>query len=81
MGLGEGAWVAAAWGAIAGSALLLGALLALVMPVQLRIVGAVMGFGAGVLISAVAFELTVEHPRVCTTRSQNHRPDDCCVSA
>lgn len=59
-GLLLGALIAAGWGAIAGAALLAGALLALLMPVNLRAVGAIMGFGAGVLIGAVAFELTVD---------------------
>ncbi len=52
--------VAAAWGFFAGLALLIGALVALVARVPLRAVGLVMGFGSGVLVSAVAFELTAE---------------------
>lgn len=52
--------VAAAWGFFAGAALLIGALAALVIRVPLRAVGLVMGFGSGVLVSAVAFELTAE---------------------
>lgn len=55
-----GALAAAGWGALAGGALLVGALAALLMPVNLRVIGAIMGFGAGVLIGAVAFELTVD---------------------
>lgn len=51
---------AALWGLFAGGALLVGAVLALVLPIPLRVVGAVMGFGSGVLVSAVAFELTAE---------------------
>lgn len=51
---------AAAWGFFAGLALLVGALTALVAKVPLRAVGLVMGFGSGVLVSAVAFELTAE---------------------
>ena len=46
-----------AWGLIAGSSLLLGELLALRRPVGQRTLGLVMAFGAGVLISAVAYEL------------------------
>jgi zinc transporter, ZIP family len=48
------------WGAIGGSALLLGAAIALVTSVDRRVLGAVMAFGAGVLISAVAFDLVEE---------------------
>ena len=53
-------WTAALWGLFAGAALLLGAGLALILPVPNKVIGAVMGFGAGVLVSAVAFELTAE---------------------
>ena len=52
----EAAW----WGFVGGAALLLGALLGLYLKVGLRVIGLVMAFGAGVLISAVAFELTEE---------------------
>ena len=45
------------WGIVAASSLLLGGLLALHLPVGRRALGLVMAFGAGVLISAVAFEL------------------------
>jgi ZIP family zinc transporter len=48
---------ATAWGAIAASSLLLGAVIALVREVQERVLGLVLAFGAGVLMSAVAFEL------------------------
>ena len=51
---------AAFWGFVGGAALLLGALLGLYLKVGLRVIGLVMAFGAGVLISAVAFELTEE---------------------
>jgi zinc transporter, ZIP family len=51
---------AAFWGLVAGGSLLIGALLGLFVPVPVRVVGLVMGFGVGVLISAVAFELTGE---------------------
>ena len=53
-------WTAAFWGLFAGAALLLGAGIALVTRVPTKVVGIVMGFGAGVLFSAVAFELTAE---------------------
>jgi ZIP family zinc transporter len=46
------------WGFVGGASLLLGALIGLFLPVPTRLVGLVMGFGVGVLISAVAFELT-----------------------
>ena len=57
----EGCVVEAAfWGFVGGGALLIGALVGLFVPVPIRVVGLVMGFGVGVLISAVAFELTGE---------------------
>jgi ZIP family zinc transporter len=49
---------AAFWGFVGGGALLIGAGVGLFVRVPLRVVGLVMGFGVGVLISAVAFELT-----------------------
>lgn len=49
---------AAFWGFVGGGALLIGALVGLFVSVPVRVVGLVMGFGVGVLISAVAFELT-----------------------
>jgi zinc transporter, ZIP family len=52
----EAAW----WGFVGGAALLVGALFGLYVKVGLRVIGLVMAFGAGVLISAVAFELTEE---------------------
>ena len=48
---------ALAWGLIAASSLVLGGILALRLSIGLRPLGLVMGFGAGVLISAVAYEL------------------------
>ena len=48
------------WGAVAASSLVIGAVLALVRPWPDRVVGLVLGFGAGALVSAVAFELFVE---------------------
>jgi zinc transporter, ZIP family len=48
------------WGALAASSLLIGAALALVRPLNERVVGLVSAFGAGVLISAVAYELVQE---------------------
>jgi zinc transporter, ZIP family len=51
---------AAFWGFVGGLALLVGAVLGLALRVSPRVIGAVMAFGAGVLISAVAFELVEE---------------------
>ena len=51
---------AAFWGFVGGAALLLGAAVGLVWTVPRRVIGLVMAFGAGVLVSAVAFELTAE---------------------
>jgi ZIP family zinc transporter len=51
---------AALWGLLAGSALLLGAGIAWIAPLPRRLVAAVMALGAGVLISAVSFELMGE---------------------
>jgi len=48
---------AAAWGALAASSLVIGAIVALVRPVHRRTLGLIMAFGAGVLLSSVAFEL------------------------
>jgi len=48
------------WGLLAASSLVLGAALALRVRIGLRTIGLVMGFGSGVLISAVAFDLVEE---------------------
>jgi ZIP family zinc transporter len=48
------------WGAVAASSLLWGGLLAIWVPFGQRTLGLVMAFGAGVLISAVAYELVDE---------------------
>ncbi|GAB3542931.1 ZIP family zinc transporter [Arthrobacter tecti] len=54
-------WVQAfLWGVLAGGALLVGSGIAWRWRVPARIVAAVMAFGAGVLISALAFELVAE---------------------
>ena len=45
------------WGVLAGSSLVIGALIALTFQIGLRTIGLIMGFGAGVLISAVSFDL------------------------
>src|SRR3954466_15704659 len=49
-----------AWGTLAASSLVIGAIVALVVPIGLRAIGLIMAFGAGVLISAVAFDLVQE---------------------
>jgi zinc transporter, ZIP family len=51
---------AALWGLVGGSSLLLGAWVALRTAIQRPLLGLLMGFGAGTLISALAFELTEE---------------------
>ena len=52
----EAAW----WGFVGGAALLVGGLLGALVHTPRRLIGLVMAFGAGVLISALAFELTRE---------------------
>jgi len=51
---------AAGWGLLAGSALLVGALVGYLARVPRGVIAAVMGFGSGVLISAVSFDLIAE---------------------
>ena len=48
------------WGALAASSLIFGALLGLARPWPERVVGVVLAFGAGALISAVSFDLAEE---------------------
>jgi ZIP family zinc transporter len=48
------------WALLAASALLLGAALAMVTKVSRTLVGLSLAFGAGALLSAVAYELTIE---------------------
>jgi len=48
------------WGLISASSLVIGSLFAIWLHISLRTIGLVMGFGAGVLISAVAFDLVEE---------------------
>ncbi len=52
------------WGAVAASSLLLGTVLALLRSWRAGLVGAVLAFGAGALISSVAFELAQEGLKV-----------------
>ena len=51
---------AATWGAVAGGALLFGALIGYFIRLPIKVSGSIMAFGVGVLISALAFELMHE---------------------
>jgi zinc transporter, ZIP family len=51
---------ALAWGFLAATSLILGGLIALRFPISRLTLGLVMAFGAGVLISAVAYELVLD---------------------
>jgi zinc transporter, ZIP family len=51
---------AMAWSLLGASSLLIGALAAFWIPIGKRLLGMIMAFGAGVLISAVAYELVEE---------------------
>ncbi|WP_298458786.1 ZIP family metal transporter [uncultured Cellulomonas sp.] len=54
-------WVeAGAWGLLGGAALVVGAAIAWFVRVPQAVIAAVMAFGSGVLISALAFDLTAE---------------------
>ena len=53
-------WASFAWGTLAASTLVIGAVLAILFRISLRWIGLIMAFGAGVLISAVAFDLVEE---------------------
>ena len=48
------------WALLGASSLLLGALVAFVVPIHRKVLGFILAFGAGVLISAVAYELVEE---------------------
>lgn len=52
--------LAGLWGLAAASSLLIGAALGFFLRIPERVVGVVMGFGSGVLISALSFELMEE---------------------
>jgi ZIP family zinc transporter len=56
----EQIWGAAGAGLLAGGALVVGAVIAWFVRVPARVVAAVMAFGSGVLISALAFDLVEE---------------------
>jgi ZIP family zinc transporter len=60
---------AAFWGFVAGASLFAGAALALIFRFTPRVIGLIMAFGVGVLISAVAFELVGEGFELGGTRS------------
>ncbi|MDB5897546.1 MAG: family zinc transporter [Ramlibacter sp.] len=49
--------MAGIWGGVAGSALLIGAMIGFFARVPQRLIAAVMAFGSGVLVSAVSFDL------------------------
>jgi ZIP family zinc transporter len=54
-------WVEAGlWGALAGSALLIGAAAGYFLQIPQRLIAAIMAFGSGVLISALSFDLMDE---------------------
>jgi ZIP family zinc transporter len=55
---------AVGWGALAASSLVLGGILGLLRPWPGRVVGLVLAFGAGALISAVSFDLFEEGQEV-----------------
>ena len=57
------------WGLVAGSSLVIGGVLALAVDLSRRTLGIVMAFGAGVLISAVAYELVQEAFETSSTAS------------
>lgn len=69
MPYGGPVWQALLWGLVGGVALLLGALLGLYVRAGPRVIASVMALGAGVLISAVAFDLTEEAYQVGGTAS------------
>src|SRR4051794_19230734 len=50
-------WCAAFWGFVAGLALLVGAAIGYYATVGTKVIAAIMAFGAGVLVSALAFDL------------------------
>ena len=56
----NGALEAGFWGLVGGSALVIGAACACVVELPQRLIAAIMAVGAGVLISAVAFDLMDE---------------------
>ena len=59
--------IAFMWGAIAGGAVVIGALIGLFIPLKQRLIGYVMSFGTGILIGAATFELLDEALNKSTT--------------
>src|SRR5215471_1801412 len=55
-----GALNAGLWGGLAALSLLVGAVLAIKLRFSDKLIGAVMGFGAGALLSSIAYELVPE---------------------
>src|SRR6476469_9053840 len=54
-------WIKAGfWGLISGSALVIGSLIGYYLKLSQKVIAIIMGFGAGVLISALSFELIDE---------------------
>ena len=53
-------WEALGWGALAASSLLIGAVLGVARRWHQGLIGVVLGFGAGALISSISFELAAE---------------------
>jgi zinc transporter, ZIP family len=53
-------WEALGWGALAASSLVIGAVLGVARPWHQGLIGVVLGFGAGALISSISFELAQE---------------------
>lgn len=60
-------WASFGWGTLAASSLVVGAVIAMLFHVSHRWIGLIMGFGAGVLISAVAFDLVEEATAAATS--------------
>ena len=54
------------WGFLAASSLVIGAVVALRFKISRRVIGLIMAFGSGVLISAVAFDLVEEAANTST---------------
>jgi zinc transporter, ZIP family len=53
-------WQALGWGAVAGSSLVIGAMLGVAHRWRPTWIGVVLGFGAGALISSISFELALD---------------------
>jgi zinc transporter ZupT len=66
---------AAFWGFVGGAALLLGAIVGIRAPTSQRTIGLVMAFGAGVLISALAFEQAFAAGAILTMLADTMMPE------